>query len=188
MKLNDTLKKANESALDSLFFQLKEKIDSLFMSRFLEANGTFNSVEFQNHFATIKKMIEQIRNLLSIQENSLTENQYKSYSNTLAQIYLNIKKKYEPFINSLPDGQQKQIYSKLFSSLMADMNQLSNTLINVKNNGFYNNEAVQTDKNGIQIKGTVDYINQQNQINKGIQQKIADREKVDPNQLMNTKV
>ena len=81
MKLNDTLKKANESALDSLFFQLKEKIDSLFMSRFLEANGTFNSVEFQNHFATIKKMIEQIRNLLSIQENSLTENQYKSYSN-----------------------------------------------------------------------------------------------------------
>ena len=74
---------------------------------------------------------------------------------------------------------------------MADMNQLSNTLINVKNNGFYNNEAVQTDKNGIQIKGTVDYINQQNQqnqINKGIQQKIADREKVDPNQLMNTKV
>ena len=58
MKLNDTLKKANESALDSLFFQLKEKIDSLFMSRFLEANGTFNSVEFQNHFTTIKKMIE----------------------------------------------------------------------------------------------------------------------------------
>lgn len=101
---------------------------------------------------------------------------------------MNIKKKYEPFINSLPDGQQKQIYSKLFSSLMADMNQLSNTLINVKNNGFYNNEVVQTDKNGIQIKGTADYINQQNQINKDIQQKIADREKVDPNQLMNTKV
>lgn len=54
MKLNDTLKKANESALDSLFFQLKEKIDSLFISRFLEDNGTFNSVEFQNHFATLK--------------------------------------------------------------------------------------------------------------------------------------
>ena len=107
MKLNDTLKRANESALDSLVFQLQEKIDNLFAPRFLEVNGTFNSVEFQNHFATVKKMIEQIRNLLSIQENSLTENQYKSYSNTLAQIYLNSKKKYEPFINSLPDGQQK---------------------------------------------------------------------------------
>ena len=35
MKLNDTLKKANESALDSLFFQLQEKIDNLFTSRFL---------------------------------------------------------------------------------------------------------------------------------------------------------